>query len=1497
VAAAGPDYIAFSSTESVRKAFEAPKEGDSDVRNYEPQLKINMPMRISQLAFTADENYLLLSAESGGGIAAYEVQSLLQGSTNSTFELSTNGESLRAMVPNPTSEKAELCAIVTQSGNLHMANLRDKSLSNALKAQVSCLSWSAKGKQLCAGLADGSVYQMTPEGEAKAEIPKPPSLVNCHVSTLTWLENNRFLVIHSTNDSPPSSIYHIITRQPPASFNYQKITDPVEPFGSEKTPHHSVLRLRNFPPDLDDLLIVSSTASTEIGLLSRSKKPLASDQPENLITGVFTTTELLDDTKRPTLPMTESMDDSMPVGLALDLSSKEKVYRPIPSDEELNESPTPVPGLWVLTHEGILCSWWVIYADSVKQGTTYPGLAVAGGAAASTASAQAPAQAAPASTPSAFSTGGSAFGSTAAATPAFGSSSQLGQKASAWGGAASPGAANSGGATFGSSTFGNAPATPNAAFGKPSAVGFGQSGQLGMRTSPWAAGGGPTPAFGQSGFSSFANKNNGSPFGSGAQASPNAGNESNAPSSGGFAGFAKQGGFASLAGNNSGGSAFGSGSQPSPSPFGTKTTSESPFAAKQDTPTSTPFGSTPFKLESSFKPDPAAQEDASKPAASGSPFGSGFGSALTEASKETSSAKDEDMDASEDHQPQEQTKSPFAASAAAPTQQKSLFGAPSSNASQPQAPAKNPFASVPDASTQLKNPFALPANNSSQPGAAKNPFATTTDSTESTTPPSTPAPSRFGAPTSPAPGASLFGQPTKLGSSFGGGSLFGSSKETTPAAPSGGLFSQSRDIPKAPEAQRSEPKIKSEDELEAPLPPDTTSKISYPLGESSSSSVTSSAPSQLFDTPGKPESAPLPPFGASSKSTKATEDAPLPPFIAGKKDTTDDAPLPPFTTGRSKPADGGASSLFGKTIKPATDDAPLPPDPTKAKSPSNVEEPPLPPSFIAPKAPSKEASQIPSIPDESEEESEGEFETESEVDEGEEEGEEEEEEYDEHDDENATEGSGVDVAKDLSPGTSGVIKTPGFTPQSSFGGLGGATPATARQGQQGASKPLFGEVSRNAPLFSKPSDASPRSPSPMRGAVPNRVIRSEGSRSVSAPGMASQILGHRQPPSHLGASITSRQQDATDPFMVQHRKQRERQEAAEAQPLVDEEDDEIQKILASEVEGTLELDEFIAHSNVAPPAKESVPAQVEAVYRDINSMIDTVGLNARSIQAFTKGHTENGCEEARSQDDLDSADGWVLCEIEDLGNVLDEELYEELENGRVENREEKLEACQELARDMHRLRTKQEDLKRVILARMDPDQADVARSLPLNVEQAAQQNELRREFGNFTKLLAEAEEALTLLKARIASVSGSSGKGSGNVPTVEAVMRTITKMTTMVEKRSGDIDVLETQLRKMRLSSVSREGSPMMTPQARRSIMMSPDSTPSRNLRGSISSNSMLFGASARATPPRKKLSGFSKEEKGDLMERRARRQAVLSKLKGSVEKRGVNVWNMEDIE
>lgn len=175
MAAAGPDSVILASTESVRQAF------SSGGTNFTPQLTLNLGLRVSQVAFTANEDHLVISAENGGGLAIYEVQALMQGNTTPAFQLPTNNTALRSLLPNPTAEKAELVAMVTNNGELMMANLKTQQMTSGsqgqvLKDRVSCVSWSTRGKQLVAGLADGTLYQLTPEGQGKAEIPRPPQL-------------------------------------------------------------------------------------------------------------------------------------------------------------------------------------------------------------------------------------------------------------------------------------------------------------------------------------------------------------------------------------------------------------------------------------------------------------------------------------------------------------------------------------------------------------------------------------------------------------------------------------------------------------------------------------------------------------------------------------------------------------------------------------------------------------------------------------------------------------------------------------------------------------------------------------------------------------------------------------------------------------------------------------------------------------------------------------------------------------------------------------------------------------------------------------------------------------------------------------------------------------------------------------------------------------------------------------------------------------------------
>lgn len=222
----------IASTQAVRQAFHTSTAPDDNVKPFAPQLTLELGIRISQVAFSADESFLVLSAENGGGLAVYEVQSLMQGNTQSAFQISTNNAALRNLLPNPTPEKAELFAMVTEKGELLMANLATREFA-PLKENVSCASWSARGKQLVAGLGDGTCHQLTPEGSWKANIPRPPELEgDQYVSALSWLENDIFLVAHTPSAGDdgmiPATTFHIATRQsqPQVSYTYQKLPDP-----------------------------------------------------------------------------------------------------------------------------------------------------------------------------------------------------------------------------------------------------------------------------------------------------------------------------------------------------------------------------------------------------------------------------------------------------------------------------------------------------------------------------------------------------------------------------------------------------------------------------------------------------------------------------------------------------------------------------------------------------------------------------------------------------------------------------------------------------------------------------------------------------------------------------------------------------------------------------------------------------------------------------------------------------------------------------------------------------------------------------------------------------------------------------------------------------------------------------------------------------------------------------------------------------------------------
>ncbi|GAB1194938.1 hypothetical protein APSETT444_004190 [Aspergillus pseudonomiae] len=825
IVGAGPDSLAIASSSAIRKAISAPTEDKAKTKPFQPQATIPLPARPTHIAFTSGDDALVLATENCSQLVVYETTSLSTGNAQPALSIPANGATFRSLAPNPAPPSDEahssLVALVTTNGELLVANLKAGNLvsgpnGNVLKTGVSSVCWSNKGKQLVAGLADGTGYQMTPD-----------------VSSIAWLENDIFLMVYTPNDAEdesgqtPSSSYYVITRRKQAPFLIQKLPELCIPFGVKRAPAYQfIARLRDYKPHLKDVLIVSSTASTDVGLVTRSEQPLASDDAAKATINLFTTTELNDDTKRASPPLTDSGEETSVIGLGIDLSSTEIVVSPI-AGEDISESSTPLPNLLLLNNEGILCSWWFIYSESIRQKLPYHGLA-------SVAQSQPQQQAQP-QPPKQPAFGQSGFGSPSAlgapspfgkpsATPAFGSTSTLGSRSQP---------------TFGAPSFGapsqiGSQASPS--FGTPSTINRGAS-QFGK--SSFGSMGTPS-AFGQP-------STPGKGFGSFSVGTPGA------TSGGGFGSFASSGGFAGLAASKPAGeSPFAKttgespfSKPPGPSVFGSQANTSTTFGSQKAEPAKNPFGlpADGFKLEPSFKGDGTAVNDGPKPEKPSSGLFGSFDEMVSTPTK--ASPPTESMDDMEDEPTSSQQEKPEANKPAP-----SLFGAPTKfNTPAPSSlfgtlnKPQQPFG----AAQTNKSPFSILGNSEKQ---ASIPLSPPSDKTPVASPP---LKKEDLADDQKTPDASeeppLPPDPTSK-ASYGPGDTSASSHVSQ---------SSIDDAPLPPDFTTQPKSTPQDNGGEPPLPPDFTLKSKKEEPEDA-----------------KPEEAPLPPDFTAVKPSPAPADIPAP---------------------------------------------------------------------------------------------------------------------------------------------------------------------------------------------------------------------------------------------------------------------------------------------------------------------------------------------------------------------------------------------------------------------------------------------------------------------------------------------------------------------------------------------------------------------------------------------------------------------------------------------
>ncbi|CAE7210705.1 hypothetical protein PTT_10372 [Pyrenophora teres f. teres 0-1] len=1336
LAAAGPNILVIASTDAVRNAFQNkttadeienaddPRLDERDidvVTDFTPDVTISTP-NLRHVAFSANGDFLAVAAEERPTLHVYDVAAVVgAGKKDASIDIDTDS-TIRALLPNPVPETEQYFATVTDAGKLMTFDVASGNRMTLRESGVTCAAWSARGKALVSGSTDGSCDIHMANGDLKGTIPRAPDVDETYeVSGVTWLKTEEFVVVYSLSKQEdeehpePKKISVITSAKGWGSFTYNAF--PWDPFfEAAEAPRRplparmSFTRLRNWKPDLNDMLIITTSHADTIGILASTSNKISPNQ-EVCNEPMWIT---IDDAKAAAVPRTVYGDDmdSVLIGEALDLSSKEKILRPIAALEEINEAPWPLPAYVTLTHEGLLAAWWVMWDKSIEAGERYPDLIFNSEATklGSSTSAATPSKLPVATTPFGRSANGTPH--TPAGSISLGRSNTPGTSSipqfshnhnhsHATSGSPTPALMRPTPPGFGTPGYGTPSSSniPTPTFGKPAQPAFGAPSSMGTAAppafgAPSTVGAAAKPAFGAtSAVGAAGGFGFGNAGGMGSKQSPWG---ASAPTS-----DAKANPFSAAAGGSSGFAKFGqTGGASSFSSFGTNVsvTAGSGFAAlgqsqqnsTQGTSGFAAFGGqqNPTQGASGFA---ALGQGQQKSGFSGLSKEPSFGSTVTVASGNGSSL-----------------------------QGSSIFG------------------------QQNKSSFNTASFESKTSDTSEADAARKRD--EATPTPQAPA------------SQGVFGLEGgfKLGTTFASD---GTAKDdpAKPAAPTNGSF--------------------------------FGSDFSNMLGKTGMKPPATPAseipPEYVSTTPASPpKSKTLFPSDTPAKGSATPKAAP-------PVQEPDDAPLPPDFT----------------KVKPSkTEDGPLPPDPIDTKLAQSADDD-LPPLAGSPgvevEAPSSSVEASP-IDNGEEEEEEDEFS-------------EDDDEEEEDDDEEADEtyppnrASKSQPTKNGFPFKEGNTQSPRFFPPAQ-------TPPVMKSGQTGqsTSSSLFGQPSKPAgqqpfagsSLFGQQSNKAAFSAKPDQSATSARpsfqppTNRAPSARAISPMRSSSASRIRREPLVAPGASLSSSIQGSGPP----------------TPQLEDEEDERMRAQLAQPIEPSRDLEEFVAYQNYIggkSPSKTGHAAQIEMIYKDINGMVDALGWNARSLKSFTQYHQQPRPGHKIDRSVLERAqheghhgpwfDDFTLCEIKALRS-LEEDLEQELDAGRLQGVLDKLTQISRLLRDKAKLLTRLNDVRREIINRKDPAKAEALRKAPLPKELADGQKALRNDYAQLLTLLRKAEDAVAVLRSRLATHNAQSGN-TKNVPTMGNVRNTVLKLADYAERKNNEILIFEAELRKMGLADSSRPSS------------------------------------------------------------------------------------------